>query len=690
MVLGWRHSSEESAQERGVEPRVSAGKVTLTRVLYRRAEPGERGPSARAPSAEPARGAAGPDPFDFSAGAMSAPVAPGGELEQARAGFAGAATDFPYRELIEHSFGRPLPATAHVGPQAAQACTSLGAEGYALGNQVAFASAHPSLAVAAHEAAHVMQATSGVELYGGESAFEAHADAVAERVVRGESAADLLGGGPAAGAAVRKQTVPGGASSTQSVSTQGAQGSGAQGEQRAAASQTAQQRMSAAIARGELPAVVALVRELRQPQAQPSGAQASSAQRGSTQPQAQPGSAQAQPGSAQAQPATQDTQADVQAALTSARHWMMAQVAATRDRFAAELATAGRDPAPASDATAQASGPGATGQSSGASTAPSGQASASSATSQGQGSQHAAEPHGRGHRARPAAPPPPPSHTTALEEVETRMDTACTPFLDGLQQGDPETRYQHPDAAITEKVFAAVRLHSMRRGVAQIGHRDAAEAEARAHGGVATEAWCGAFAYTQAEQGGGFDRRWMENMQGEGGIRSALAYGGTMARTWVWADGHWVHLREYHRSRGSERWYETVRRAPPSRGIQAGDLVLIDNALGTNPDHITTAISFDGRYLTTVGGNQGSGEQGVSRSREPFDLLQNPEPNDVRALDDAGHPTREARHGVTKHVRVHGVGRWSVVDYERRLYRLSDHEPTEPPTPQELARQGRP
>jgi hypothetical protein len=278
------------------------------------------------------------------------------------------------------------------------------------------------------------------------------------------------------------------------------------------------------------------------------------------------------------------------------------------------------------------------------------------------------------------------ANTDATEALEVAMDRDCTPCLDALLEGDPQHRYEHPTAAITEKVFAAVRLHASRRAVGQIGHRAEAEQEARAHGGVPTQAWCGAFAYTQAEQGGGFDPHWRGHMQGEGGIRSALHYGG-MAHVWIWTGTEWQNLRAYHEARGSVRYYEEIQRAAPSHGIQPGDIVLIDNSLGTNPDHITTAVSFDGRFLTTVGGNQGAGEAGVSRSRRPIDLTANPDPNDVRGTDAEGHRTRVADASLgPKHHRVHGVGRWSIVDYERHIYSTSRERPAAPPTPQQLAR----
>ncbi|MBK7074990.1 MAG: DUF4157 domain-containing protein [Myxococcales bacterium] len=97
---------------------------------------------------------------------------------------------------------------AHVGGAAAEAAAAIGARAYATGDAVAFAEA-PSLELAAHEAAHVVQQRGGVRLAGGVGAtgdaYERHADEVAARVVRGESAEALLdtlahrgaGGGPA-------------------------------------------------------------------------------------------------------------------------------------------------------------------------------------------------------------------------------------------------------------------------------------------------------------------------------------------------------------------------------------------------------------------------------------------------------------------------------------------------------------
>jgi len=116
----------------------------------------------------------------------------------AASGVAGSGQPLPHLAAIQQSFGEHdvRGVSAHVGGAAAQASQTLGAEAYATGNSVAFRSA-PSLHTAAHEAAHIVQQRQGVELPGGVGqpgdVYENRADAVADRVVQGRSAEDLLG-----------------------------------------------------------------------------------------------------------------------------------------------------------------------------------------------------------------------------------------------------------------------------------------------------------------------------------------------------------------------------------------------------------------------------------------------------------------------------------------------------------------
>lgn len=124
----------------------------------------------------------------------------------AAAGVGGQGSALPHFAALQASFGgHDLSGVkAHVGGAARTASDALGAQAYATGNDVAFAKS-PDMFTAAHEAAHVVQQRSGVQLKGGVGqpgdSYERHADAVADRVVRGESAEPLLGEvGSAAGA----------------------------------------------------------------------------------------------------------------------------------------------------------------------------------------------------------------------------------------------------------------------------------------------------------------------------------------------------------------------------------------------------------------------------------------------------------------------------------------------------------
>lgn len=127
--------------------------------------------------------------------------------EAAERGMAAPATSLPHATAIQQSFGPAHDIShvqAHVGGAAGDACRDMNATAYAAGAHIAFAGA-PDLHTAAHEAAHVVQQAQGVNLYGGVGeagdVYERHADAVADRVVAGESAADLLSSAPSSSAA---------------------------------------------------------------------------------------------------------------------------------------------------------------------------------------------------------------------------------------------------------------------------------------------------------------------------------------------------------------------------------------------------------------------------------------------------------------------------------------------------------
>ena len=119
----------------------------------------------------------------------------------ARAGTQGAGENYPFQEHIQQAFGAHdlSGLRAHTGTAARTANAMLGSSAYHKGGDVAFGST-PTLATAAHEAAHYVQNVGESQLEGGVGAsndrYERQAHAVAEKVVRGKSAERLLDQAP--------------------------------------------------------------------------------------------------------------------------------------------------------------------------------------------------------------------------------------------------------------------------------------------------------------------------------------------------------------------------------------------------------------------------------------------------------------------------------------------------------------
>ena len=125
------------------------------------------------------------------------------------------ASSLPYGDHIQRAFGRHDVSSvkAHTGADAAGSAKAMGADAYAAGDHVVLGG-KSDLHTVAHEAAHVVQQRGGVQLKGGVGqagdSYERHADAVADKVVAGESAEAMLSemAGPAGGAGgVQKQGV---------------------------------------------------------------------------------------------------------------------------------------------------------------------------------------------------------------------------------------------------------------------------------------------------------------------------------------------------------------------------------------------------------------------------------------------------------------------------------------------------
>jgi len=148
----------------------------------------------------------------------SGELGPGAPADLARHGTSGAGGSLPHLDQIQASFGHHdvSGVKAHHDAASGEASRALGAQAFAFGSSVGFGAgfgAAPDLHTAAHEAAHVVQQRAGVQLKGGidqpGDTHERHADAVADAVVAGRSAAPLLDqmAGSGSGSAVQRKKV---------------------------------------------------------------------------------------------------------------------------------------------------------------------------------------------------------------------------------------------------------------------------------------------------------------------------------------------------------------------------------------------------------------------------------------------------------------------------------------------------
>lgn len=130
----------------------------------------------------------------------------------ANQGFSGGGSKIPYQSEMEASFGGVdfSDVKAHTGPAAKSASGALGAQAYAMGNQVSFGTDNPSKSLVAHELTHVLQQTGGSGRRaarhgdGIDVSGEAEANAVESAVASGRTAESALTGAAKAGGVARK------------------------------------------------------------------------------------------------------------------------------------------------------------------------------------------------------------------------------------------------------------------------------------------------------------------------------------------------------------------------------------------------------------------------------------------------------------------------------------------------------
>jgi hypothetical protein len=114
--------------------------------------------------------------------------------ELAASGTKGTGSQLPYYKVIQAAFGKYdiSQVKAYINSQVTRA---LGAEAYTCGNEIVF-NKYPSLFVAAHEAAHVIQQRANILLKNGcgeaGDLYEQHANQVAQAVMENRSAEQIL------------------------------------------------------------------------------------------------------------------------------------------------------------------------------------------------------------------------------------------------------------------------------------------------------------------------------------------------------------------------------------------------------------------------------------------------------------------------------------------------------------------
>lgn len=200
-----RRSRGDHAVERRAssarEPATALGKRTLTATL----DPSSPSSAAQGTFAAPSHQWLAPTAFVGEAAAsehglvqFDATAPPAGDVHAlADRGAQGAGAPLPHLDTIQRAFGAHEVSgiRTHRDAAATDATRALNARGYAMGDNVVLA-ADADLRTVAHEAAHVVQQRGGLQLSGGVGqvgdAHERHADQVADRVARGESAEALL------------------------------------------------------------------------------------------------------------------------------------------------------------------------------------------------------------------------------------------------------------------------------------------------------------------------------------------------------------------------------------------------------------------------------------------------------------------------------------------------------------------
>ena len=208
----------------------------------------------------------------------------------------------------------------------------------------------------------------------------------------------------------------------------------------------------------------------------------------------------------------------------------------------------------------------------------------------------------------------------AVDEPELRT-------LRSLNRSGRANRWSHPVAEVQDAVLAAIQLEAVFRADGQLDHPTGVHHQAaQANGMDDSFDWCGFFTsnnFMQSDLDGDLRAGFFHVTNVQDYFNYRYAFGpspqDSRVKKWIYADGQWNDLHEYHIGRSSERHWITARdiQAGGNLDIRSGDVVLIDvphpvtpahpGPDSPGPDHIVMVQSYDPitHMLFTIGGNDG-------------------------------------------------------------------------------------
>jgi hypothetical protein len=250
------------------------------------------------------------------------------------------------------------------------------------------------------------------------------------------------------------------------------------------------------------------------------------------------------------------------------------------------------------------------------------------------------------------------------------------------------------DAAARDAVLAAIQLKIATDLEADLQNdKDEVHRRVVQHAGMGmNDEWCGFFAEDQYRKSR-LDADFAQAFFHVRNVEDFFTYSTSpinIKRTprWIYEQGRWQSVKEYHESRGAPRmWQNHAALAGGGElDIRPGDIVLFDWELDGVANHIVTVISYDPATstLVTIGGNDSgyvidkAGTYDASNeSAAETGKRETAESVTGESMKPRAKPPGAATGHVGVGVRVigaqlYGIGRPSLIDFEDHVY---DHLP---------------